>query len=194
MKFFNCWISPKAPLYDMSGHDGKTLCAQWSGSLVVSGATDNTLKIFSTSQDMMKKIWNFWGEVSDVSRRLSIKKSIVWLMKFFCFYSSIMSSVLDLPKKKGFELIFFFLLMKILINSFIQNLCIDKSKLKSNPNHIQKLEQITNSSKIKFLGKNFSKSNFWKKKYSPSQLPDRILYQYVLRVIWIWIWILCKNV
>ncbi|XP_057375586.1 ribosome biogenesis protein WDR12 homolog [Daphnia carinata] len=41
------FCSPKAPLYDMVGHEGKILCADWSNpSLMVSGATDNTLKIF----------------------------------------------------------------------------------------------------------------------------------------------------
>lgn len=43
------FCSPNAPLYDMVGHEGKILCADWSNpSLMVSGATDNTLKIFKS--------------------------------------------------------------------------------------------------------------------------------------------------
>jgi ribosome biogenesis protein YTM1 len=43
------FFSPKAPLYDMTGHEGKILCADWSNpSVMISGATDNTLKIFKS--------------------------------------------------------------------------------------------------------------------------------------------------
>ncbi|XP_046994861.1 ribosome biogenesis protein WDR12 homolog [Schistocerca americana] len=41
--------SPKAPLYDMSGHEDKVLCCDWSRpDLVVSGGADNTVRIFKT--------------------------------------------------------------------------------------------------------------------------------------------------
>ncbi|CAG4955987.1 unnamed protein product [Colias eurytheme] len=39
--------SPKTPLYDLTGHEDKVLCCNWSNpALLVSGSCDNTLRIF----------------------------------------------------------------------------------------------------------------------------------------------------
>lgn len=39
--------SPRTPLYDLSGHEDKVLCCDWSNpSLLISGSSDNTLRIF----------------------------------------------------------------------------------------------------------------------------------------------------
>ncbi|XP_013186859.1 ribosome biogenesis protein WDR12 homolog [Amyelois transitella] len=39
--------SPRTPLYDLSGHEDKVLCCDWSNpSLLISGSCDNTLRIF----------------------------------------------------------------------------------------------------------------------------------------------------
>ncbi|XP_043282910.1 ribosome biogenesis protein WDR12 homolog [Venturia canescens] len=41
--------SPKAPLYDLTGHEDKVLCSNWSNpKLMVSGGADNTVRIFKT--------------------------------------------------------------------------------------------------------------------------------------------------
>ncbi|KAG6443742.1 ribosome biogenesis protein WDR12 homolog [Manduca sexta] len=41
--------SPKTPLYELSGHEDKVLCCDWSNpSLLISGSSDNTLRIFKS--------------------------------------------------------------------------------------------------------------------------------------------------
>ncbi|XP_015524118.2 ribosome biogenesis protein WDR12 homolog [Neodiprion pinetum] len=41
--------SPKAPLFDLSGHDDKVLCCNWSNpKFMVSGGADNTVRIFKS--------------------------------------------------------------------------------------------------------------------------------------------------
>ncbi|OWR44991.1 ribosome biogenesis protein WDR12 [Danaus plexippus plexippus] len=41
--------SPKTPLYDLSGHEDKVLCCDWSNpALLISGSCDNTLRIFKS--------------------------------------------------------------------------------------------------------------------------------------------------
>jgi len=48
---YHCCFSPKAPLFDLKGHDGKVLCCDWSEpELIVSGGSDNTLRIFQSNQ------------------------------------------------------------------------------------------------------------------------------------------------
>lgn len=43
--------SPKAPLFDLSGHEDKVLCCNWSNpKLIVSGGADNTVRIFKSKQ------------------------------------------------------------------------------------------------------------------------------------------------
>ncbi|XP_074659393.1 ribosome biogenesis protein WDR12 homolog isoform X2 [Tubulanus polymorphus] len=43
--------SPKAPMYDMTGHEDRVLCTDWSiPDLMLSGGADNHLKIFKHSQ------------------------------------------------------------------------------------------------------------------------------------------------
>lgn len=41
--------SPKAPLFDLSGHEDKVLCCNWSNpKFMVSGGADNTVRIFKS--------------------------------------------------------------------------------------------------------------------------------------------------
>lgn len=43
--------SPKAPLYNLSGHDDKILCVDWSNAkFIVSGGADNCVHIFKNKQ------------------------------------------------------------------------------------------------------------------------------------------------
>ncbi|CAF4917526.1 unnamed protein product [Pieris macdunnoughi] len=45
--------SPKTPLYDLTGHEDKVLCCNWSNpSLLISGSCDNTLRIFKAKHAM----------------------------------------------------------------------------------------------------------------------------------------------
>lgn len=43
--------SPKAPLFDLTGHQGKVLCLDWSNpKYMVSGGTDNAVHVFKNKQ------------------------------------------------------------------------------------------------------------------------------------------------
>lgn len=43
--------SPKAPLYNLSGHDDKILCVDWSNpKVIVSGGADSCVHIFKNKQ------------------------------------------------------------------------------------------------------------------------------------------------
>jgi ribosome biogenesis protein len=45
--------SPKASLYDMSGHQEKVLCCDWSNpELILSGSSDNSLRVFKAKHAM----------------------------------------------------------------------------------------------------------------------------------------------
>lgn len=43
--------SPKAPLFDLMGHDDKVLCSDWSNAkYIVSGGSDNSVRIFKSKK------------------------------------------------------------------------------------------------------------------------------------------------
>ena len=47
-------FSPRAPLYDMSGHDDKVLAVDWSmPQYMLSGGADNHLKIFKYNEQAL---------------------------------------------------------------------------------------------------------------------------------------------
>lgn len=51
--FLKMWDkrSPKAPLFDLTGHEDKILCCDWSEPRVmVSGGADNTLRIYKSKK------------------------------------------------------------------------------------------------------------------------------------------------
>lgn len=42
--------SPKAPLFDLTGHEDKVLCCDWSNpKFMISGGADNTVRIFKST-------------------------------------------------------------------------------------------------------------------------------------------------
>lgn len=47
--------SPRAPLFDLTGHEDKILCCDWSEpSVMVSGGADNTVRIYKSKHAMRK--------------------------------------------------------------------------------------------------------------------------------------------
>lgn len=43
--------SPKAPLFDLIGHEDKVLCCDWSNhKYMMSGGSDNSLRIFKSNK------------------------------------------------------------------------------------------------------------------------------------------------
>lgn len=42
-------FSPKVPLFELTGHEEKVLCSDWSNQhLILSGGADNTVRIFKS--------------------------------------------------------------------------------------------------------------------------------------------------
>lgn len=42
-------FSSKVPLFELTGHEEKVLCSDWSNeNLILSGGADNTVRIFKT--------------------------------------------------------------------------------------------------------------------------------------------------
>lgn len=53
----NCSIptSPKAPLYDLVGHEDKVHACDWSNpKFMVSGGSDNTVRVFKSKKALQK--------------------------------------------------------------------------------------------------------------------------------------------
>lgn len=45
----SCFFSPKAPLFNLEGHDDKVMCCDWSNPrYMVSGGADKTVRIFKS--------------------------------------------------------------------------------------------------------------------------------------------------
>lgn len=43
--------STRAPLFDFCGHEDKVLCCDWKNGLIVSGGSDNTLRILKETKN-----------------------------------------------------------------------------------------------------------------------------------------------
>lgn len=47
------YLSSKAPVYEMVGHEDKILCVDWSiPNMILTGSADNTFKLFKTADVM----------------------------------------------------------------------------------------------------------------------------------------------
>lgn len=41
-----CVFSPRAPLYELTGHTDKLLCCDWFGRFLISGGADNAMRVY----------------------------------------------------------------------------------------------------------------------------------------------------